>query len=143
VNDDAIRMKLVPNVVFAKSQIGLRTEGSELKKGLNSYRELTDSDTYKPTKKTVPSVVFAKMKGRYDDANDDAESPSIDSKKDSHKKEKESAKNYHLGYIDPLLTRKKKEKLQQVDKKRIEEIAKTELEVYQRFLIYLYNQNKA
>ena len=139
MNDEAIRMKLVPNVVFAKSQIGLRTEGSELKKSLNSYRELTDPGVYKPKKKAVPSVVFAKMKGRYDDA----ETPSTGPKKDPHKKKEESAKNTRLGYIDPLFARKKREKLQQVDKKRIEEIAKTELEVYQRFLIYLYNQNKA
>ena len=36
----------------------------------------------------------------------------------------------------------KKQKLQRLEKKRIDDLVKEELGVYQRFLLYLYKENK-
>ena len=43
--------------------------------------------------------------------------------------------------VDKLLMRRRRDTLEKVDKKRVDEIARREFEVYQRFLIYQYKLN--
>ena len=68
MNDEAVRTRLVSNIVFSKSQIGLRN-GVFMQTMRNSVSGFTDPEAYKTMYKVSSTVAFDKMQGRYEYEN--------------------------------------------------------------------------
>ncbi len=133
MDDSPIRAKLVQNVVFSKTQATPFGSVGQKKSFCDPQREFVDPKVYKSLHKTATVIQFAKMKGRGDDYK-------VETEEDKEKRRGKDAAVKKL--MRPRILGRKGDTLPHVDKKKVEEIAKGELEVFQRFLIYLYNENR-